>query len=356
MSDIYKSRHYQFWALQLLGWSGWVTLFALRDAYWGQPFERILLLVIDAIAGVLLTGGLRYIYRAVWEAPVYQRIFTIIVASYFMAAIWQPIKNFSQFYYYQDFELIQAYGLLGYFSGIIGYSYFLMLGWSGLYFALKFYRLLQVEIERSIRAESLAHESQLRMLRYQLNPHFLFNTLNAISTLILEKNTDSANAMVAKLSHFLRYSLDKDPMQHVDLEHEISTMQLYLEIEQVRFEDRLTVEISVADDVKQALVPSLILQPLVENSVKYAVANREEGGVIRILATKEDDKLQLIVADDGPGIELRDGELPHFNGVGLANTRDRLEQLYGEKHTCKFLPAEPHGLLIQIQIPLEIEA
>ena len=355
ISDIYQNRHYQFWALQLLGWTGWVTLFAIRDAYWGQPFERILLLVVDAIAGLLLTTILRYIYRWVWDRSIYQRVLTVLIASYVMAAIWQPIKNYSQFYYYEDFELIAEFGMMGYFGGIIGYSYFLMLGWSGLYFALKFYRLLQSQIERSIRAESLAHEAQLRMLRYQLNPHFLFNTLNAISTLILDKNTDSANAMVSKLSHFLRYSLDKDPMQRVDLEHEISTMKLYLEIEQVRFDDRLKVIYKVDDSAKKALVPSLILQPLVENSIKYAVANRESGGLITIEATRENGDLLLIVSDDGPGIDSADGKLPEFSGVGLANTRERLAELYGKKHTCEFLSAEPHGLRIEISIPFETE-
>ena len=356
LSEIYQNRNYQFWILQMLGWSGWVILFALRDAYWGQPYERILLLVVDAIAGVILTTVLRHIYRGVWDWPLTQRIITVLVASYAMAAIWQPIKNFSQFYYYQDFDLIVAYGYMGYFSGIIGYSYFLMLGWSGLYFALKFYRLLQLETERSIRAESLAHESQLRMLRYQLNPHFLFNTLNAISTLILEKNTESANAMVSKHSHFLRYSLDKDPMQRVDLEHEVNTMQLYLEIEQVRFEDRLHVDFDIDDEVKRALVPSLILQPLVENSIKYAVAAREDGGTIRISARRVGDMLHLCVSDDGPGIAIEGDLLPTFNGVGIANTRDRLKQLYGSQHRCTFSKAEPHGLQVDILFPFEVES
>ncbi|MEK9824214.1 MAG: histidine kinase [Gammaproteobacteria bacterium] len=356
ISELSQNRNFQFWALQALGWTGWVTLFAIRDAYWGQPVDRILLLIVDAIAGLVLTTLLRYLYRAVWDRPLVQRVIIVLVASYVMAAIWQPIKNYSQYFYYQEFELVEQYGAMVYFAGILGYSYFLMLGWSGLYFALKFYRMLQKETERSIRAESMAHEAQLRMLRYQLNPHFLFNTLNAISTLILEKNTEDANSMVSKLSHFLRYSLDKDPMQTVDLEHEINTMQLYLEIEQVRFDERLQIEIDVDADTRKALVPSLILQPLVENSIKYAVANREDGGTIRIESRKLDNELQLLVTDDGPGIDSDDGRLPEFSGVGLANTRERLAQLYGEHHLCHFGTAEPHGLKIDIRIPFEVES
>ncbi len=355
LSEINQNRNYQFWALQILGWTGWVVLFAIRDAYWGQPYDRIFLLVTDALVGLVLTTLLRQIYRWVWNKSVIQRVLTVLVASYLMAAIWQPIKNYSQFYYYKDFELIADYGFIGYFGGIIGYSYFLMLGWSCLYFALKFYQLLQSEIERSIRAESMANEAQLRMLRYQLNPHFLFNTLNAISTLILDTKTEAANAMVSRLSHFLRYSLDKNPILKVDLEHEINTTQLYLEIEQVRFEDRLKVNFDVDDAAKHALVPSLVLQPLVENSIKYAVANRESGGEINVTARKQNGLLILSLEDDGPGIELENGKLPEFTGVGIANTRERLAQLYNQAHTCEFLNAEPHGLRIEITIPFEIK-
>ena len=354
-SKLYQNREYQFWLLQLIGWTGWVTLFSIRDAYWGQPFERVLLLVIDAIAGLILTTALRYIYWAVWRRSVVERIVTVVVTSYLVAAIWQPIKNYSQFFYFHDFQTVEQYGVAAYFEGILGYSYFLMLGWSGLYFALKFYRLLQLEIERSIRAESLAHESQLRMLRYQLNPHFLFNTLNAISTLILIKDNDTANAMVSKLSHFLRYSLDKDPVQAVELEHEMNTMKLYLEIEQVRFEDRLKVEMIIDENARRALVPSLLLQPLIENSIKYAVAGRESGGTITISAKRIDNDLQLLVSDNGPGIVRENSQLPTFNGVGLANTQERLVQLYGDAHVLKFSDNQPSGLTVEVRIPYKME-
>ncbi len=351
--NLFNNPANQFWWLQLLGWTGWVSLFFIRDIYWGQPFERISLLVVDAAGGFLLTTALRYIYHMIWEKPIYFRIVAILVCSYLVAAIWQPIKNGAQFIYYDDFRAVEEYGYDAYFSGLIGYSYFLILGWSGLYFGLKFARMLQEAQQRSIKAESMAHEAQLRMLRYQLNPHFLFNTLNAISTLILEKNTAVANEMVSKLSNFLRYSLDKDPMQKVDLDHEISTMKLYLEIEQVRFDDRLKVEIDVSDEAAKALVPSLILQPLVENSIKYAIATRVDGGTITIHARKYVGDLLLEVSDDGPGLDLKAGEEPEFTGVGIANTRERLSELYGTHHSCKFSPVLPHGLKIEIRIPFE---
>lgn len=350
-----QNRNYQFWVLQFAGWMGWIILFTIRGLQFGDSAPHTYLLFLDALAGMLLTTGLRYIYHIVWNKSVITRVLTVLIASYAIAAIWQPIKNYASFVYFDEFESVKHYGMMAYFAGILGYSYFLMLCWSGLYFGIKFYQLWQEQIQWSIKAESMAHEAQLRMLRYQLNPHFLFNTLNAISTLILDKSTDAANEMVSKLSNFLRYSLDKDPMQKVELDHEISTMKLYLDIEKVRFEERLTVEFDIEEAAKKALVPSLILQPMVENSLKFAVANRESGGTISLRAKVFAGDLLLEVEDDGPGIQLEMGKLPEFTGVGLVNTRERLRELYGDKHSCKFTQALPHGLKIEIRIPLETE-
>jgi two-component system LytT family sensor kinase len=349
-----QNRDTQFWILQLAGWSGWVLLFSLRDAYWGQPFENLGVLIVDAAAGALLTTMLRYIYQRVWERPVKVRVLTVIVMSYVAAAIWQPIKNLAQLYQSDGSDMfveVQEYGILYVFNGIIGYSYFLMLCWSVLYFALKFYQLLQDERQRSIRAESLAHEAQLRMLRYQLNPHFLFNTLNAVSTLILSNETRSANSMVSKLSNFLRYTLDNDPMQKVTLAHEISTLRLYLDIEKVRFTDRLQFEAHADEVASEAMVPSLLLQPLIENAVKYAITQREEGGRIGIRGRVEGAALVLRVEDDGPGMPITDGR-PERQGVGLANIEQRLAALYPGRHSLVFCNEKP-GLGIEIRIPFE---
>jgi len=308
-------------------------------------------LLIDALAGFLLTVGLRWVYRAIWDKPVVIRVVLVLLVSYIAAAIWQPIKMYAQFVYFDDFSAVEEYGQRAYFSGIIGYSYFLMLSWSGLYFALKFYRLLQLQIQRSIKAESMAHEAQLRMLRYQLNPHFLFNTLNAISTLILEKNTQLANEMVSKLSAFLRSSLDSDPMQKVDLAYEVNTMKLYLEIEKVRFDERLQVAFHIEDDAATALVPSLLLQPLVENAIKYGVATSEAGGAISITGRVFAGDLFIEVIDNGPGMDQVPVRNAGSGGVGLKNTRARLAELYGQDHTIRFSRVQPQGLKIEIRIP-----
>ena len=161
-------------------------------------------------------------------------------------------------------------------------STYLLLCWTGIYFGIKYYESLQQQREATLRAATLAQEAQLKMLRYQLNPHFLFNTLNAISTLILDNENRTANQTVMRLSEFLRYTLDQDPMKKVTLRQEIEAMNLYLTTEKLRFGERLRLEFAIEERALEALVPSLLLQPLIENAVKYAVSPSEQGGTIRV--------------------------------------------------------------------------
>ena len=190
-----------------------------------------------------------------------------------------------------------------------------------------------------------------KMLRYQLNPHFLFNTLNAISTLILDNENRTANLTVMRLSEFLRYTLDQDPMKKVTLRKEIEATNLYLTTEKLRFGDRLKLEYAVEDAALDALVPSLLLQPLIENAVKYAVSPSEKGGAIRIEGRARGSMLELAVADDGPG--LKDAAPGSGRGVGLRNTRERLAVLYDDRHRFVTIDNKP-GLRIELALPLEV--
>jgi LytS/YehU family sensor histidine kinase len=201
----------------------------------------------------------------------------------------------------------------------------------------------------------MAHQAQLKMLRYQLNPHFLFNTLNAISTLILDGANRTANLAVSRLSDFLRYTLDNDPMKRVSLDVELRALALYLEIEKVRFGERLVVLEDVEPNARAALVPSLILQPLIENAIKYAISPSEEGGTLRISAKVHGDILFLQVADNGPGLPPGDRARKSSGGVGLSNTRARLQQFYGDRQAFTLAPNEPSGLVITMNIPYETD-
>jgi LytS/YehU family sensor histidine kinase len=159
--------------------------------------------------------------------------------------------------------------------------------------------------------------------------------------------------MVTKMSSFLRYSLDNDPMQKITLEQELSALKLYLDIEKVRFEDRLNLELDIEDEARSALIPSLLLQPLVENAIKYGIAQMDEAGHLRIAAKVFAGDLLIELSDDGPGAKLVDGQLPEGRGVGLRNTRERLNELYGGQHSFRLKDTEPHGLTINIRIPYE---
>jgi LytS/YehU family sensor histidine kinase len=191
------------------------------------------------------------------------------------------------------------------------------------------------------------------MLRYQLNPHFLFNTLNAISTLILDNQNRTANQAIARLSEFLRYTLDQDPMKKVSLRQEIEALDLYLGTERLRFGERLRLEYAIEERALPALVPSLLLQPLIENALKYAVSPRPQGGAVRIEGRVRAPFLELSVIDDGPGLQSSGCAPRERRGVGLTNTRERLEVLYGERGRFAVINGQP-GVRVELGLPLEL--
>ncbi|GAB5412466.1 MAG: histidine kinase [Congregibacter sp.] len=350
-----EDKRHLFWLLQLGGWSSWAATFYLGILVWGNPPEKYYLyLPIVATIGMLITLALRWIYRLTWERGPGMRFFAILGASYCAGVVWILCRSVIFMNIFpserEKYEELGGRHLASYFDNSIS-AVWVMLVWSALYFGIKYYLLSQEEKARYLKAIGMAHEAQLKMLRYQLNPHFLFNTLNAISTLILDKDTELANSMVMKLSRFLRYSLDNDPMQQVTVAEEIESLKLYLDIEKVRFAERLTLHFSVDERAEKALMPSLLLQPLVENSIKYAVSQSINGGSIAVSASVEGKCLHLTVADDGPGLDLRQGRLPKGGGVGLANTRERLAELYEDDQSFRLSSTEPHGLTITIAIP-----
>ena len=203
---------------------------------------------------------------------------------------------------------------------------------------------------RAVGLQAQLAESRLRALRTQLNPHFLFNTLNFISS-DLERDPRGVRRMIARLSELLRYTLDKTDVREAPLRQELGFIDGYLEIQRIRFEDRLAVQRDVDPAVLDALVPSLILQPLVENAVKHGIAHREKGGGIELRAWREGEHLHLSVRDDGPGLPPADGDGTAAPGIGLRNTRERLEALYGTSQRFELQPAEGGGLVAHLVLP-----
>lgn len=355
-----------FWTLQLGGWAAWglIGKYAYTQITLREFIPNYLSYVaVITLVGLVITLGLRLVYRFVWTKPLWARVVAFVAGS--GAAGWLWIRARTMIYVdwvetQKDIgewlekmgeaaELYERVSFLESFTGSIS----VMLAWSTLYFGIKYARLFREMRESALKSAAMAHEAQLKMLRYQLNPHFLFNTLNAISTLILEQQTELANRMVTKMSSFLRYSLDNDPMQKITLRQELEALKLYLDIEKVRFEERLNLDLDISGDSERALIPSLLLQPLVENAIKYGIVQSEGGGNLRIAAKVFAGDLLIELSDDGPGMDLVNGQPPTSNGVGLRNTRERLVELYGNRHSFRLSKTDPHGLTIHIRIPFE---
>ena len=220
----------------------------------------------------------------------------------------------------------------------------------GLSHALRYYREARDRELRESHLETHLVEAQLQALQRQLQPHFLFNTLNTISAL-MHRNVDAADNMIAKLSDLLRIALQNVGVQEVTLKEELDFLSKYLEIEQTRFRDRLTVVFDVQPDTLDALVPNLVLQPLVENSIKHGIGPRATPGEIQIRTRRAGSLLELEVKDNGVGLSA--ARLTDFNrGIGLGNTRSRLQHLYGSSHRFEFRQPVGGGLSILIAIPL----
>lgn len=227
--------------------------------------------------------------------------------------------------------------------------YFLLLAWCALFLALASAEQARAAERREGEYRRAAKASELRSLRYQINPHFLFNTLNSLSALVMTGKGERAERMIQTLSTFYRRSLAEDPTSDHSLAEEIEMQKLYLEIESVRFPERLRTRCDIPEDLGRAPVPGLILQPLVENSVKYAVATSNRPVTIVIAARAEGEHLVLEVSDDGPGAGA---VKPAGAGIGLANVRDRLSARFGGAAGVDSSRAESGGYRTVIRLPL----
>ncbi|MCW8092229.1 sensor histidine kinase [Alteromonas sp. ASW11-130] len=348
---LFDSNERLFWVLHCAGWTGFAIVYYIGSFLHDVRPIWMFVILLNAYAGWLLTIPLRYIFRWARKQSPIQMILIVILSCYLIALIWAVVKNVNYWEIYKHGYRPEEWYM--YFTNTI--NSLIMIGcWSGVYFGIKNFQMLQKEKQNALKATTMAHQAHIKMLRYQLNPHFLFNTLNAISTLILLKENDSAETMVSRLSDFLRYSLDNDPIKRVPLGQEIKALRLYLEIEKVRFDDRLDVGWDIESNCEAALVPSMILQPIIENAIKHAISRMEEGGRIDITARSFGNDLLMDVADNGPGADIQNGQLTRENGVGLANIRDRLQSLYQRNFAFSIEHNKPKGVRVRIRIPYEV--
>jgi two-component system, LytTR family, sensor kinase len=348
LDKLRKNRDAMFFTLHVAGWMAYAIPQYFGALLYEKPTSYLQVIAIATGAGFVLSLPLRYIYRSLWGRSRTTMILGVLVACYVTALALRVVINLAyQSLVEPDWQFKTMFEVFG---GAMSSTY-ILLCYSGLYFGFKYSESEQKQREATLKATALAQEAKLKMLRYQLNPHFLFNTLNAISTLILDNQNRTANQAVTRLSEFLRYTLDQDPVKKVTLRQEMDALNLYLNTERLRFGERLRLEFAIEEPALDALVPSLLLQPLIENAVKHAISPREDGGSIRIEGRTRGAMLELAVIDDGPG--LRDGNaLVEGRGVGMRNTRERLAVLYGENHRFAALNGHP-GLRVEMGFPLE---
>jgi signal transduction histidine kinase len=360
-TPFFANKNRAFWNLQFAGWGGALLLRVMTGLANDQPLDFFIRILIAAITGFSISLILAVVYRqlinrkplATWSVTTISLAMAVGLYAFIDAWILQlgKVPNESNF----------ATLMLGVF-----YVDMTLLGaWSALYYAINYFLQVEEQADRLERLELQATSAQLAMLRYQLNPHFLFNTLNSISTLVLLKQTEPANAMLTRLSAFLRHTLVNEPGGKVTVEEEIETLKLYLGIELMRFEDRLRAEFRIDAAAAKARVPSLLLQPLVENAIKYAVSPQEEGAQISVAARLVGQRLRVTVSDTGPGLQkvpqrssltglVAGGKsVVSSTGVGLANIRDRLAQAYGDDHRLEIRTPAQGGFTVLIEIPYE---
>ncbi|MCX7676396.1 MAG: histidine kinase [Alteraurantiacibacter sp.] len=360
-TPFFADKNRAFWRLQLIGWGG---AMALRSATAltnnpDRPLDFLVLVLIATITGFSISLILSVIYGyLITRRPLITWSLTALALA--------VAVGISAFINAWTISLRPEAADTSFTSLVLGVFYLdmtLLGAWSALYYAINFFLQVEEQNDRLERLEAQATAAQLAMLRYQLNPHFLFNTLNSISTLVLLKQTAQANAMLTRLSSFLRHTLVMQPGARVTVEQEVETLQLYLEIERMRFEDRLRTEFDIDPAAAKALIPSMLLQPLVENAIKYGVSAQEEGARISVAAKVLGSRLRLSVSDTGPGLQgtrrraAADGNPAAGSqvstGVGLANIRDRLAQAYGEDHRFELVTPIVGGFTVIIEIPLE---
>ena len=344
-----KSR--AFWMLQAGGWTGYLVLRTVSSISNGFTVEGVITVVIESIVGYCLTLLLSTLYG--YYRRRLPRISGVLLTLATLAAatvIYAVLEAFTFSFIKMAEPGISLNRVLGYMF----LTFTVLAGWSALYFGINFYLIVEDQIDQLRALENQASSAQLAMLRYQLNPHFLFNTLNSISTLVLLKQTERANAMLSRLSSFLRYTLANEPTAHVTLAQEVETLKLYLEIEKMRFDERLRPVFEIDPRAMKTRLPSLLLQPLVENAIKYAVTPQEEGAEIAVTARLINERVHISVTDSGPGILAR--PRPGMStGVGLANIRERLLQAFGPDHRFDARSDPGRGFSVEIEIPFQIE-
>lgn len=359
----------QYWMFQIAGWSAMALLSYLSLTVWYNPgqWNPVLHTLLQSMLGLLVSHPLRWVASWSWNFSLWRRVGINSAAVLAATIVWTLLRIYTFTWLTGEPIPISDWG------GWIFASVIVFGAWEFCYHALKYYRhwntehqlaveaqntalraneVAQRETLRRLEAEKLFRDAQLRMLKYQLNPHFLFNALNSVSSLVRRGDGAGATDMLAQIGDFLRLTLESsDEVQHT-LDEELKALELYLGIEKVRFGNRLQTVFNVDPDARDVAVPSLLLQPLFENSVKFAVGRSMNPTTISLDVHLDDDRLHVSVRDDGPGMDDREGnQSAEGQGIGLLNVRQRLSSVHGENFTMEYGDGEPQGFRVELSFP-----
>jgi two-component system, LytTR family, sensor kinase len=352
--------------LTIIGfWLFHAVIVSARAALLDFPAQGELInrrMVVTAI-GIAVTGLLYLFLRLFDRQPLGRRVtaaflgaipcsIAIAWVNYVVFNVYDPISLFEDPDVGRRVKEVEA--MLGFsawqeIAEIAVTRYFFIIAWASLYLALGYAREVREAERKASRYAQAAQDSELRSLRYQVNPHFLFNTLNSLSSLVITGKPKEAESMIQNLSNFYRTSLNSDPLEDVTLAEEVDLQRLYLDIEAVRYPERLRTLIKISPDLFNQHVPALILQPLVENAIKYGVSRSNRPVTIEIKADQIDDMMVISVSDDGEAMTSSD---KGGNGIGLANVRDRLEARYRSAAALQTHAREKGGFIATLTLPL----
>jgi histidine kinase len=348
--------HPGFWRFQIFGWLAFaivtiVGLLPLHEEKWVYIYYSTL-----TISGFFCSLVLRRICRRTWVAGLsWRSVWRVILACYPLAYV-TTIGAFCLERRIRSNNL-HPKGWSEVFLSAFGdtsTAFVLLVGWSGIYFFVKQWQASRLREERLLRLEAMARASELRALRYQITPHFLFNTLNGISTLVGEEDNLGARQMIALLGDFLRTTLETSQSGDVTLRHEIRHMEQYLAIEQVRFGDRLRLKVAVEPGAESALIPNLLLQPLIENAIRHGIARCTPYGELTILTSRNGGHVTITISNTLGSVQKSiQPDVARSSGLGLTNTRERLTVRFGQDQSLKIVREVPTTWTVLLTIPYD---
>lgn len=362
-----------YWTFQIAGWFAFAVLSVVTLNVWYNPGQLIPALhsFVQAALGIVVSHPLRWIAKRTWNAKPVPRIFINAFAILIASQVWTVLRL-------EAFTSMTGLpiGAEDWGGWIFG-SMTVFASWAFCYHALKYYRQWLEQRELSIKAQNAAlaaealaerenvkrlyaenqmRESKLQLLNYQLNPHFFFNSLNSVTALVKRDDKDGAMEMLSRIGDFLRATLDDHTTSMHPLRDEVEILKRYLDIEKVRFGERLNPQISIAQDAAGVEVPGLILQPLIENSIKHAVGKSLSPTTIKLTAFIETDQLRIRLSDTGIGVEKPSANATMPSpGIGRKNVEERLRSVYGEQFHFAASANKEGGFTVSITLPLDVD-